>query len=430
MSIFALAFVLVYGTVLVKSFTSRPFFGLCAYLMAFYLNPPMRWWGEFLPDLRWSFTAAAVTLISIFMRDGGVLMKGWLKETKIFAVFLLFVFLQIFWAIDTKTHMEWVSTTFNFFVLMVMLQGAIRDQRDIVGFVIMNLIGCSYFGYLGAIRVAGGRLDGIGGPAIASSNQMSQHLIAILFSGAYLLFLRAKPLWWRAMILVLLLVVVKTILMAGSRGSFLAIGITAVVALLFTPKLIRKRVYLLAVAAGVAGVIAIGPLIMERFEGVFGPQVEEIADESARSRVFIIDAQIEMFKTAPWLGHGHKGTQLLSPFYLDEQFRTRTTDGQEGVRASHNFLLSLLVDHGLIGASIYIWIILRCLLILPSVVRTTPKTDEAFNLQMVLIGLILGLLCHMISGMTSDHKNGETDIWFYVLIPLCWLRLKEINHAR
>lgn len=429
MSLFALAFLGTYAFLLVKCFTSRPFFGLCAYLMAFYLNPPARWWAENLPDLRWSFMAAALTLISIFIRDKGILRSFKFIETKVYAVFVVYMAFQLGWAVNTDYQREWVSMTFNFLVLMVMLQGCIRDERDLLGFVFVNLLGCSYFAYLGMIRTVGGRLDGIGGPSIGSSNQMSQHLAAMLFMGLYLVFVKFKKFFWYVVVAGLLFLVLKTIVMAGSRGTFLAIGATGAVSLLFAPGRIRLRMYIMAGICSVLAASLIGPYMIERFEGMGKNESGEVADDSARSRIYIIEAQIEMFKAAPLLGHGHRGTLLLSPIYVPPEYRTAVPDSTETVRASHNFLFSLLVDHGIVGASMYIFIILRCLLRLPWVVRMRPKTEDGQTLQVMLIGLIMGLLCLMIAGMTSDHKNAETGIWFYALIPLCYARLKEKIHA-
>jgi hypothetical protein len=46
----------------------RPIYGLVTYVAVYYLHPPSRWWGETLPELRWSFVAALVTAIGVFLR--------------------------------------------------------------------------------------------------------------------------------------------------------------------------------------------------------------------------------------------------------------------------------------------------------------------------------------------------------------------------
>jgi hypothetical protein len=63
MSITTLVFLVVYLAGLALAF-SRPITGLCAYLWAFYNNPPSAWWGSELPTIRWSLIAAVVTLVA------------------------------------------------------------------------------------------------------------------------------------------------------------------------------------------------------------------------------------------------------------------------------------------------------------------------------------------------------------------------------
>ncbi len=65
MSITALGFLGVYAIGLVLAFVRHPRYGLFAYLWVFYNHPPSRWWGEQLPDVRWSLIAAIVTMLAI-----------------------------------------------------------------------------------------------------------------------------------------------------------------------------------------------------------------------------------------------------------------------------------------------------------------------------------------------------------------------------
>ena len=65
MALTALAFLMLFFTGLVLAFAVHPRFGLYTYLAVFYLHPPSRWWGDMLPDIRWSLVAALVTLLAI-----------------------------------------------------------------------------------------------------------------------------------------------------------------------------------------------------------------------------------------------------------------------------------------------------------------------------------------------------------------------------
>ena len=101
-----------------------------------------------------------------------------------------------------------------------------------------------------------------------------------------------------------------------------------------------------------------GPLIIERVNKVVKASDTEQIDKSAYSRFVIIESQWKMFKDYPLLGFGHRGTLLLSPFYVPEDYMTDTDVG--GRRASHNITMSFLVDHGIIGAFLYFWLVFYC----------------------------------------------------------------------
>lgn len=423
MSLTAIGFVALYFGLLVAALVKRPFFGLCAYLMAFYLHPPARWWGESLPDLRWSFTAAAVTLLAVILK-GGRLEPFRFVETKLYLAFFFYVVLQTAWALDVDTHIEYVSMAFNFLMLIYLMQSVVMDRDDVISFSVITMLGCSYFTYLGLTGSWGGRLDGVGGPSIASSNQMSQHVAAILVPGAFLLMQRHQVWWKYCFVAVLAVLCLKAILMAGSRGVYLGIAVTLIVALIYRPAGHSSRMFSYVGVAVLSGLIFVGPTLLQRFEGVQLTNLGEATDQSARSRVVIIDAQWEMFKNSPLLGHGHKGTLLMSRSYIPAEYLSRNAIGVQAGRASHNYVMSLLVDHGLIGASIVLAIITRCLMPLRRLSKQSLE-GEADSLRLLAMGLILGLLCLMVAGMSSDHKNSETSIWFFALIPLVIKQMTE-----
>ena len=63
MSLTGAAFLLAFAAGLWFTVFRHPLFGLYSYIALFYLNPVSRWWGETLPDLRWSLVMGVVTLI-------------------------------------------------------------------------------------------------------------------------------------------------------------------------------------------------------------------------------------------------------------------------------------------------------------------------------------------------------------------------------
>src|SRR5262249_20370552 len=92
---------------LVIALVRNPLYGLFADIAGFYLHPPSRWWGHFLPDLRWSMLAAAVTLIAIWMRTTpDTQRQPWYATTpaKLMIVFTIWFWITWLWALDQDIH--------------------------------------------------------------------------------------------------------------------------------------------------------------------------------------------------------------------------------------------------------------------------------------------------------------------------------------
>ena len=153
MSLSLLIFLVGYSFLLLRAFISRPIFGLYAYIFAFYAHPISRWWGYSLPEVRWSLIAALVTLLAIFIKTNKKdLIWFQFKETKLFLFFTLFVIAQSLWALNTDIHMIYVMLVIKFSILIFLIQNSIKNSKDAVGFIVANLIGCAYFGYLAILR--------------------------------------------------------------------------------------------------------------------------------------------------------------------------------------------------------------------------------------------------------------------------------------
>src|SRR5689334_13270666 len=60
-------FLLVFAAGCGLALARHPIYGLMTYVAVFYLHPPARWWGQALPDLRWSLTASLITLIAVLV---------------------------------------------------------------------------------------------------------------------------------------------------------------------------------------------------------------------------------------------------------------------------------------------------------------------------------------------------------------------------
>ena len=60
----ALVWLIAYLTGVAFTF-HEPFWGVATYLIDYYVHPPLQWWGDELPDLRWSLLPASALLASL-----------------------------------------------------------------------------------------------------------------------------------------------------------------------------------------------------------------------------------------------------------------------------------------------------------------------------------------------------------------------------
>jgi O-antigen ligase len=157
-------------------------------------------------------------------------------------------------------------------------------------------------------------------------------------------------------------------------------------------------------------------------------------DNSAASRMVIVKAQVQMLEQSPLIGHGHRGTLILSPFFVEKRYQT-ITEGGASLRASHNVVMAFLVDHGIFGALLYFAAITRCgwrifaYRQLPIDETDLPRQEKHRELSNLLVGAVLGLFCFMIGGLGSNNKKLEADIWLLALIPVIHRQIKENNQG-
>lgn len=414
----AATYLLFYCYGLFRALTGKPLWGIFIYFMCFYAHAPSQWWGNYLPNLRWSLIASIVTMIALFIyppKEGFKFFK--FRENRWLTVFFVYLLLQYPFVYSTSWHTDYVFLFFKFILFIFLFQNCVRTPKDFRGVIIANALGGAFLAYQGFAHHNGGRLEGIGTPGMDDANLMGQHLVLLIFILGYAMLEPFRKI--HILIAVCTCLVLMTLFLTESRGALLSLGATGVVAAFFMPKGGRRKL----VGFGVLGLIAcsllMGPQIIKRFQGVEENSMGEVSDKSARSRIVIIESQIEMWKDSPIVGHGHRGTLVLSPQYVPADYMSNI-----GLRASHNLVMSLLVDHGIIGAFLYFGAFISCGLRIFSVNRdfvpndSRYKTpDEAF-LRAMIVGFSLALFSYFLGGLTSNNKKLEGDVWVFAFLPV------------
>jgi len=142
----------------------------------------------------------------------------------------------------------------------------------------------------------------------------------------------------------------------------------------------------------------------------------EDVDQSARSRMFVISAQWQMFLDYP-LGTGHRGTAVLSSRYLEDRWLTGRGE-EDRARSSHNTFMTTLVEQGIPGALLYIWLAawtLSAMFKLRSLERR--HGDPEVTTLAATAGAVMAVV--FVSGNTADFLMAEVQFWiFAVLVTL------------
>lgn len=424
--VFYLAF---YCFGLIKALLGKPIWGLYVYFFCFYFHAPSQYWGESLPDIRWSLISVLFTVAALCVYPPKRSFRFWrYTENKLIFIYAFFVIAQTAWVGNPELHFEYVILLVKFICLIFLVQNIVHTVKDVKGIIWINVLGAAFLSYYGMTQTSNGRMENFGNGAGLDSNLAGMYFATILVMGGYLLLEKFHK---KQLILMFAMgIVMMGLFMTESRGALIALGITGVVGIVFRPQTQQKKFIGFGALAIIAGLTLTGPQIIERFQGMKKDDTGEMEDSSAESRMVIINSQIEMFKVSPIIGQGHRSTLLLSTQYIPEQYMTQNN----GLRSSHNITMAILVDHGLIGFVLYFGAIITALLRIFSYKYPLSKEKELAPEQQtfshVQLACILALLCFMIAGQGANNKKLEADIWLLALIPLLAGKVKEEKLAQ
>lgn len=408
-------FLLLYGAGLILALSIRPMYGLYTYVGVFYVDPMSRWWGQSLPDLRWSLLAAMVTLIALFIHRERRLPKRPWYQPKIVAYLIAYVtwmWVQLLWA-KSPYHWEGVILFSKYLFLIFLIYSIVDNEKDFRGFCLAHVIGCGYFGLLIYLSTGSGRLEGVGGPGVDNANTLGMHLATgLMFASFLLIELKGIRRW---ICLVTIPLIVNGIIQTQTRGALVGLLLGGLATVYLKPKKFRKIYYALAVAGILGGLSIANEAFLHRMHTLTAAVDEDQQwDKSAVSRIEIVKAQTRMFADNPF-GVGHQGTAALSPMYLEKKWLAKGT----GDRASHNTVMSVLVDQGIPGIVLYGLIALSVI----SILRRLKKLDksglpDSYSLYRPMLGGAIVTIFG--SGMFAQYLRAEVQIWCLTLLVILW----------
>lgn len=416
---YAAAFAILAVVCTVFAFKRHPVWGLYFYMATIFVFPPGRWWGVFFGGMRWALFSALVTALAIAFHKGKLRDKPlWLSNgaAVLLALYAAWMWLQTPLALDVPDHLNG-TVLFSKYLLAFWFVYRIADTKESLRDVMFgHLMGCALLGIFAYTTGRdGNRLDGVGGPGIDDSNTLGMYLVTGLMVGVGLVLTQKG--WRRWFALFCMALAAEGFVLANSRGSFLGLVAGGLVIMMCKAKTHRRLFWAFA-AAGVVGLFSI---LDEHFvDRMFTigdvTSQEEDADTSARSRVVVAEAQLKMFADHP-IGVGHRGTAVLSTKYLDPKWLTVDASGDpsSAARSSHNTFLSALVEQGILGAilflSLVLWIVAAGLRVRR--MRGPQHDPELATLGASMVGALMVIL---VSGNTADYLLAENQFWLLALL--------------
>jgi O-Antigen ligase len=414
--IFAALFVIFCCVCTLFAFTRHPIWGLYFYLAATFVFPPGRWWGYVFGGLRWSLLAAVVTALAILLHRNKLLAKPvWIGSAPaiVIATYAVWMWVQTPWAQDLSDHLEG-SIRFAKYVLAFWFVYRIADTREHARDVLFaHMLGCALLGVFAySMGRDGDRLDGVGGPGIDDGNTLGMYFAtgAIVALGLIL----TQTGWRRWLSLVCVAIILEGLVLTNTRGAFLGLVAGAMALMLLKSKSHRRMFWALA-TVGLLGLASItDQKFIDRMWTIRDATSEsENADASARSRMIVAQAQWRMFLDYP-MGTGHRGTAALSARYIDERWLTKDATG-ESARSSHNTFLTALVEQGIPGALMFIWLSLWTVItVLRS--RWNERMQGDADSTTLIAAIAAALAAVFVAGNTADFLMAEVQFWLFAAL--------------
>jgi O-antigen ligase len=334
------------------------------------------------------------------------------------------MWIQYPWAVSPEMHLEGTILLTKYVVLYYIIYHVLNTDADYFMFIMFNTIGGYHISKLVLGYSQGGRVEDVGGPGINDSNSLGMHLSVILIFSAMMLLKKNTPfkkiMYWRicqGVIFISTLYITNSVVQTISRSAVLGLVAGGLLLIVIKHWTVKMKFNLYLVLA-IIGLMYLAPYTFwERLDTITQAVQGEEVESSAYSRIVVGKAMIEMFKENI-LGHGHRGTIALSPYFLPKQYLTSVGGGEIG-RSSHCTFLTTLTEQGLPGAFLYLMMVFW----VAKTIFTFRKDDPVMYLY--FMGASASLAAIFISGIFVDFLKAEIQI--YCLAMLASLKDHQIR---
>lgn len=381
----------------------------------YFFNPPTKWWGEFIPDIRFSFYIVLTMLIIVVVNWKSYSANKIYKIPQFLWMYIVVILYGIasFYATLPTIHALAFDAILTAAVTITIVYKIVQTEKHldiaIAGYML-------FAGYLGFYitqfgRTSGGRFDGAGMVDAPDSNGLAAALAPSLLFCLYYFWLHTN-LKVKAICVVLGALIANGLVLLGSRGSFLgvAVGATLFVFYMFFSKVTKKNQRKSAIAIVIFGLVGIVTVtdnyFWERMQTIKTEGLARTKEiQTGSTRVFFWKAAIEMSKDYPY-GGGASAFIIHSPQYIPEEINT----GNSRNRAVHSTWFEVLTEIGYPGIVAFGAMILYSFITLRRTMKhMIARNDHARYFKVVAVGS--AFVCFCVTMTFVNRFRAEILYW-------------------
>jgi probable O-glycosylation ligase (exosortase A-associated) len=382
----------------------NPAYGLFGYFLDYYAHPPLRWWGDELPDLRWSLIISVITVVSVLIHQTKLLQFK--TEPHRQAKWLIMLVLTSMMVTPTMAvvkdqSLDKTIELIKLAILYFLIRKTIRTKEHFHYLILIQIVGVFLWGWTAFENPEreDGRLAGIGGPDSIRDNGTAAHLLAVLpFIGVA--FLEGKV-WEKVVCLVAAAFALNAFVLCNSRGAFVGLLLTGLYTLLITQGRLRRKMVVGLSMGAVLFYSLMDPQFIERQKTI--QDYEE--DSSASSRIELWKGGLNLIKDHP-LGVGGGGYDALSPVYAAE-----IVEAYGNERTAHNTYVLVASEWGLPGLLFFAAFLITTFRELHRLRKISPATPEQTRLYLETYAIELGLFSVLAAGIFTNRLYAEAIYW-------------------
>lgn len=183
-----------------------------------------------------------------------------------------------------------------------------------------------------------------------------------------------------------------------ARGAWLGFAVGAVAGAL---TLRRRWLVLVALALVIAGTLAVEPGVLERLL-----TLGDLADDTARDRLAMLDAGLRLVRAHPVTGVGPGEVKRLYPAWATEEALRRSTSHL------HDTPLQIVVERGIPGLAAWIAIWVAFFARAARTLRRIPADDE--ESRGLVLGSMAAIAAFLVAGL-FEYNFGDTEVLLVAL---------------